>query len=254
MGDVLEKYLKNGERIDDLQRDGLKIIQNPEGFCFGIDAVLLSSFAKVKSGDTVVDLGTGTGIIPLLLSAKTVAKKIYGIEIQDDVAEMANRSVKMNDLGDKIEIINDDLKNALEYIPSSSVDVITSNPPYMLVGTGEVSPTRSLSRHEIKCSLDDVISCANKLLKTKGKLFLVHRANRMVDVIDTMRKHKIEPKRLRCVHPFEDKEANLILVEGIKNAGREMKIIKPLIVRDNGGQYTEEIYAIYEDAGVDSFR
>ncbi len=247
------KYLKTNERVDDLQRDGLKIIQNPDGFCFGMDAVLLSSFANAKNGDTVVDLGTGTGIIPLLLSAKTKANKIHGFEIQSNVADMASRSVLMNHLEDKIRIINDDLKNALKYITSSSVDVITSNPPYMVVGTGGVSPKRSVSRHEITCSLEDVILCASKLLKTKGKMFLVHRANRMVDVINIMRKHSIEPKRLRCVHPFEDREANLILVEAVKNAGRELKIIKPLIVRNSKGQYTEEIYAIYEDAGVGSF-
>ncbi len=248
-----KKYLKNGERIDDLERDGLKIIQNPSGFCFGIDAVLLSSFVIASNNDTVVDLGTGTGIIPLLLSAKTSAKKIYGIEIQKDVADMANRSVQMNKVEDKISIINDDLKNAHTHISGSSVDIITTNPPYMAVGTGEISPTRSISRHEIACSLEDVILCASKLLKNKGKMFLVHRANRLVDIINVMRKYKLEPKRLRCVHPYPNKKANLILVEGRKNAGCEINIMKPLIVRNENGEYTEEIYDIYEDAGVGTF-
>lgn len=251
---IFEKYLKIDERIDDLQRNGLKIIQNPKGFCFGMDAVLLSAFVNVNKKSTVVDLGTGTGIISLLLSARTDASKIYGIEIQEVVADMAARSVKINNLENRIEIINDDLKKTSNYIADGSVDAVVSNPPYMEVGTGDISPTRSVSRHEIKCSLDDIVFTAEKLLKTKGKLFLVHRADRMVDIISAMRKYNIEPKRLRCVHPFINKDSNLLLIEGRKGGGKEMKIMPPLVVRDKDGNYTEEIYAIYNDAGINTFK
>ncbi len=246
--------IKEYERIDDLQRDGLCIIQNPKQFCFGMDAVLLSSFVQSKNNSIIVDLGTGSGIIPILLSAKTAAKKIYGIEIQNDIADMANRSILLNKLEDKITIINDDLKNIAEYISECSVDIITSNPPYMKVGTGQISPTRSISRHEIMCSLEDVVAITYKLLKPKGSFFMVHRANRLVDIMFLLRKYKLEPKYLQCVHPFKHKEANLVLIHARKNAGHELKIIDPLIVRHDNGEYTEKIYEIYNNAGITSFR
>ncbi len=245
--------IKSNERIDDLQRNGLRIIQDPDGFCFGMDAVLLSSFVSTKNGSTIVDLGTGTGIIPILLSAKTKASTIYGLEIQSTVADMAKRSIILNHLEQKVHIIHSDLKNALQHIQANSVDVVTTNPPYMKMGTGAISPTRSVSRHEIMCSLEDVISIAYKLLKPKGKFFMVHRSNRLVDIMYTLRKYHLEPKLLQCVHPFKNKDSNLVLIEARKDAGQELKILSPLIIRDANGEYTEKVYELYNNAGIDNF-
>lgn len=240
--------LKKDERIDDLQFKNLKIIQNKNGFCFGIDAVLLANFAKnMKKSDLVVDLCTGTGIIPILLSGKTNAKKIIGVEIQSDCVDMAMRSVKMNSLENKIEIIERDLKNLKDDILAGTVDTVTVNPPYKEKGNGIINETNALtiSRHEIYCTLEDVIKESARLLKTGGSFYMIHKPERLVDIFYLMRTYKIEPKHIRFVHPSKDKIANLVLIEGSKDGGKFLKFDKPLYVYENG-EYTDDIYDIYE--------
>ena len=235
------------ERIDDLQFKGLKIIQKKKGFCFGIDAVLLANFANVSKDDIVLDLGTGTGIIPILIAGHTQAKKIIGVEIQSPIASMAKRSVAMNNLQDRIDIVNDDLKNIDTYMNHNSFDVVTTNPPYIKSNGGltNEADTKAISRHEIKCSLEDVVRTAAKLLKHNGQFFMVNRPERLVDIITLMRKYKVEPKLIRLVHPSKSKNANLVLVKGIKGAKHELKVVEPLYVYDQDGNYTKEIDYIY---------
>ena len=240
--------LKEGERIDDLEYKGLKIIQNKEGFCFGIDSVLISDYAKkIKKNSTIVDLGTGTGIISILLSKKQENLKIYGIEIQKDVAEMAERSVKLNGLEDSIKIINDNLKNLENHFSINSIDAIVTNPPYKKNNTGLKSDDyRNLvSRHEIECTLEDIINVSKKVLKDKGELYMINRVERLVDITYLLRKNKIEPKEIRFVHSKENEPPTLVLIRAVKNAGEFLKIEKPLIIYDNEGNYTEEILEIY---------
>lgn len=239
--------LKN-ERIDDLEYKNLKIIQNSEGFCFGIDSVLLSDFAKnIKKNATVVDIGTGTGIISILLSAKTNLKKIYGVEIQEDVAEMAKRSVKLNNLEDKIEIINTNIKDIFKFLEPNKIDVIVTNPPYMKLNTGAINEDKRklISRHEIECTLEDIIEISYKLLKSNGEFYMVHRAERIVDILYYLRKYKIEPKTLRFIQANINKNPNLVLIKAVKNAGCQLNLEKPLIVYDTNGNYTDEILKIY---------
>ena len=235
------------ERVDDLQYKGLKIIQNTKGFCFGIDAVLLSHFASVNDSDIVLDLGTGTGIIPILIAGHTNAKKIVGVEIQTEVSDMAKRSVEMNNLEDRIEIINDDLKNIDSYMKHNSFDVGTTNPPYIKYNGGLINENsiKTISRHEIKCSLEDVIRIGSKLLKHNGKFCMVNRPERLVDIIVLMRKYKVEPKNIRFVYPNKNKISNLVLIKGVKGAKSEVKIDKPLYVYDENGNFTKEIDIIY---------
>lgn len=240
--------LLENERIDDLEYKNLKIIQNTTGFCFGIDSVLLSDFAKnLKKNSTVVDIGTGTGIISILLSAKSSLKKIYGIEIQEDVADMAKRSVKLNNLEDKIEIINANIKNIFEHLNPNETDVIVTNPPYMKLNTGAINDEKKklISRHEVECTLEDIIKISYKLLKSNGEFYMVHRAERIVDILYYLRQYKLEPKVLRFIQPNANKEPNLVLIKAVKNAGYQLKLEKPLIVYDNNGNYTDEILKIY---------
>lgn len=240
--------LEENERIDDLQYKGLKIIQNKKEFCFGIDSILLSEFAKnIKKESKIMDIGTGTGIIAILLSKKTEAKEIIGIEIQKNMAEMATRSVKLNNLENKIKIINDDIKNINNLFDKNSFDVIVTNPPYKKNNTGLKNDTEGklISRHEIACTIEDIIKASNYLLKQKGTLYMVHRPERMVEICELLRKYKIEPKNIRFVYPKKDKEPNLILIKAIKNAGEFLKIEKPLFVYEDDGKYTEEILKIY---------
>lgn len=241
--------LKNGERIDDLQFKGLKIIQNEDGFCFGIDAVLLSDFAKnMKKADTVVDFCTGTGIIAILLSGKVEKiKKIYGVEIQKEVAEMAKRSVTLNKLEDKIEILNRDLKEVHDILKPGTIDVVTVNPPYKAANSGIINEenTLTIARHEISCTLEDIIKQSAKLLKSGGNFYMVHRPERLVDIMYYMRKHKIEPKRIRFVHPNKNAVSNLVLIEGSRAGRAFLKFEKPLYVYDENGNYTDEILEIY---------
>lgn len=240
--------LKENERIDDLEYKGLKIIQNNTGFCFGIDSVLLSDFAKtIRNDSTLIDIGTGTGIISLLLCKKTKLKKIYGIEIQKDVAEMAERSIKLNNLEDKFEIINTDIKDIFNYLEINKYDAIVTNPPYKKVDTGLKSfdEKQLISRHEVKCTLEDIIIQSNKLLKPLGEFYMVHRAERLVDIMCLLRKHKLEPKNVRFVHSKINDKPTLILVRAVKNAKEFLKIDKPLIIYNDDGSYTDEILEIY---------
>ena len=240
--------LKENERIDDLEYKGLKIIQDEEGFCFGIDSVLLSDFAKgIKKGTKVIDLGTGTGIIPILLCGKTDLEKVIGVEIQEEVADMAKRSSKLNNLEDKFEVVNENILNLKDIFENQSFDVIISNPPYKKKNTGVINENtkKIISRHEITANLEDFIKGAKDLLKDKGEFYMVHRPERLVDILSLMRQNKIEPKVLRMVYSNEYKEPKLILIKGIKNARPFLKVEKNLYIYDKYGNYTSEILKIY---------
>lgn len=243
----MTENLKENERLDELQRNGYRIIQNPEKFCFGMDAVLLSGFAKAKAGDKVLDLGTGTGIIPILMEAKTEASHLIGLEIQEESADMARRSVAINGLSEKIEIVTGDIKEAGQMFKSASFDVITSNPPYMIGEHGLQNPDapKAIARHEVLCTLEDVVSQAAKLLKPGGHFFLVHRPFRLVEIMTTMSQYKLEPKRMQLVYPYVDKEPNMVLLEAVRGGRPRMTVEKPLIVYKEPGVYMPEIYDIY---------
>lgn len=235
------------ERLDDLNRNGYKIIQNPQKFCFGMDAVLLSGFAKVKMGENVLDLGTGTGIIPILLEAKTDGKHFIGLEIQEESADMARRSVSYNHLEEKISIVQGDIKEADRLFALASFDVITCNPPYMTGSHGLLNPNvpKAIARHEVMCTFDDVARQAARLLKPGGRFYLVHRPFRLAELVVTLTKYHLEPKRMRMVHPFADKEPNMVLIEAIRGAKPRITVEPPLIVYQKPGVYTDEIYHIY---------
>lgn len=239
--------LRENERIDDLQRNGYRIIQNPEKFCFGMDAVLLSGFAKVGDGKRVLDLGTGTGIIPLLLAAKTNASHLCALEIQEESADMARRSVQLNGLEDKIDIITGDIKEADRLFDLASFDVVTCNPPYMIGSHGLTNPDapKAVARHEILCTLDDVVRSASRLLKTGGSFFMVHRPFRLAEIINVMTGYRLEPKRMQLVYPYVDKEPNMVLIEGVRGGKPRMTVEKPLIVYKEKNVYTDEIYEVY---------
>jgi len=243
----LEGELKPGERVDDLHRNEYQIIQNTKKFCFGMDAVLLSGYAKVNSGESVLDLGTGTGIIPILLEAKTQGKHFTGLEIQEESADMARRSVALNKLEDKVDIVVGDIKEASARFGPASFDVVTSNPPYMNHNHGLVNPgeAKAIARHEILCTLEDVIREASKVLKPNGRFYLVHRPFRLVEIINTLTAYKLEPKRMKLVYPYVDKEPNMVLIECVKGGKSMIKVEAPLIVYKQPNVYTDEIYEIY---------
>ena len=244
----MEIELKENERIDDLEFKGLKIIQNKEGFCFGIDSVLLSDFAKnIKKGSKVLDLGTGTGIIPILLCGKTELKKIVGVEIQEEVSNMAKRSIKLNNLENRFEIINENILNLNNIYKNQTFDVVVTNPPYKKNGTGIVNEDEKkiISRHEITAKLEDFIKIAKDLLKDKGEFYMVHRPERLVDILSILREYKIEPKELRFVYSNINKEPKLVLIKGVKNSKAFLKIDKNLYIYDEKGNYTKEILKIY---------
>ena len=275
IGEIMN--LKENERIDDLEFNNLKIIQNKDGFCFGIDSVLISDYAKkdIKNNALGADLGTGTGIISILLSAKTRLSKIIGIEVQKEVADMAQRSIELNGLQNKIEIKNMNIKNIIQNIDNSKLekrkkqvklgniqtethkekdniwlekfDFVVTNPPYKKLETGKVNESeyKYISRHEATANLEDFIKVSKYLLKDKGSFFMVHRPDRLVDIIELMRKYKLEPKNIRFIYPSVDKSPNLVLIKGIKNAKPFLKIDKPLIIYNQNGEYTDEIYEIY---------
>lgn len=239
--------LKDNERIDDLQRNGYQIIQNRDGFCFGMDAVLLSGFAKVKPEEKAIDLGTGTGIIPILLEAKNQGMHYTGLEIQEEVADMAARSVALNHLEDKITIVRGDIKEASRLFGAASFDVVTSNPPYMNDAHGLKNPDlpKAISRHEVLCTLEDVAREAAKLLRPGGRFYLVHRPHRLIEIITALKSVGMEPKRMKMVHPFVDKEANMVLIEAVRGGRSMIKVEAPVIVYKEPGVYTDEIYTIY---------
>ena len=242
-----ESILLPRERFDDLQRNGYKIIQNPQKFCFGMDAVLLSGFARVKKAERVIDLGTGTGIIPILLEAKTPGEHFTGLEIQPESADMAARSVRYNGLEDRISIVMGDIKDAANLFGASSFDVVTSNPPYMTKEHGLVNDAdaKTIARHEVLCSLEDLISQTAKLLKPNGRCYFVHRPFRLVEILSMMSAYQVEPKRIQFVYPYVDKEPNMVLIEGLRGGKSRVTVEKPLIVYKSPGVYMPEIYDIY---------
>jgi tRNA1Val (adenine37-N6)-methyltransferase len=239
--------IKENERIDDLDLKGLRIIQNPEWFCFGVDAVLLSDFSRVKRRDRVVDLGTGTGIIPLLIYGKYEPQEIVGVEIQDEVAEMAERSMEFNELQDRIKIYKGDIKNCFEDLGTGSFDVVVSNPPYKKGSTGIVNPgdKKAISRHEILINLDELIFTASKLLKVGGRFYVIHRPERLKDIILGLDKYKFAPKRMKFIHPTVSKKPTMVMVEAVKAGGDFLLIEEPLYIHNEDGSYTDEINRIY---------
>ena len=239
--------LKAGERIDDLQRNGYKIIQNPDKFCFGMDAVLLSGFCRIEADESVLDIGTGTGILPILLEAKGKGSRFTGIEIQEESADMAKRSVALNGLTDRIEIICDDINHARELFSQDSFHSVVSNPPYM-IGTHGLkcdSSPMTIARHEVLCTLNDIIREGSRVLKDKGRFFMVHRPFRLAEIFDTFRKYHLEPKRMQLVYPYVDKEPNMVLIEARKGGRSRLTVEKPLIVYEAKGKYTREITDLY---------
>ena len=245
----MDIILKDNERIDDLEYKGLKIIQNSKGFCFGIDSVLLSNFAKnLKNNANVMDLGTGTAIIPILLSKKSRAKKIIGVEIQNDVAEMAERSVKLNDLENKIKIINEDILNLKNIYQRNCLDVIITNPPYKKINTGIINKEdkKIISRHEVTASLEDFIDISSYLLKEYGEFYMVQRPERLVDIFYNLRFKKLEPKNIKFIFSNEKKEPKLVLIKAVKNGKSFLKVEKNLYVYGDDGNYTKEFLEIYE--------
>lgn len=240
--------LKPGERLDDLQRDGLKLIQNPSWFCFGMDAVLLSAFAHVKEGEECLDLGCGNGVIPILLSGRTAGKHFTGLEIQEDVAEMAARSVDYNGISDRVSIVAGDIKEAVTLFGASVFDVVTCNPPYMSDCHGLIGEEdhKAVARHELRCTLTDVIENAAKLLKPGGRFFMVHRPFRLAEIISQMVSCRLEPKRMRLVYPYVDKEPNMVLLEGVRGGNSRLSVEAPLIVYKEKNVYTEEVRKLYE--------
>ena len=247
----MDVKIKYTERIDDIQLKGLRLIQDTTGFCFGVDAVLLANFAKVKRGASVVDLGTGTGIIPILIAGKSEAKEIIGVEIQEEVYEMASRSVLLNDLQDRIKIINGDIKVIDKTLEVNKFDVVTSNPPYMHDnGIKNPNDKKAISRHEVKCNLEDVIRSASRLLKDMGKFYMIHRPTRLIEIITLARQYKLEPKQIQFIHPKQGKAPNIMLVQFTKGGRPDLKILDPLYVYDEYGNYTKEIDDIYANQDI----
>ena len=242
-----EALLKPGERLDDLQRNGYQIIQNTGRFCFGMDAVLLTGFAKIKAGERVLDMGTGTGIIPILLEAKTKAAQFTALEIQADSADMAKRSVKINGLEEKIAVVQGDIKEAGLLFGAASFNVVTTNPPYMIGEHGLKNPdeAKAIARHEVLCTLEDVVREAAKVLKSSGRFYMVHRPFRLAEIIRTLSQYGLELKRLQFVHPYIDKEPNMVLLECIKGAKPRVTVEPPIVVFTEPGVYHEDIVKVY---------
>lgn len=240
--------IHENERLDDLCRDGLMLIQRPDIFCFGMDAVLLSTFAKAGKGQRVLDMGTGNGVIPILMQAKNKETTYVGLEIQEISADLAIRNVEYNKLKDKIEIVRGDIKEASGIVGEASFNVVTTNPPYMKESHGIENPTsaKAIARHEILCNLEDIIREASRVLKSSGHMFMVHRPQRLVDIFDLMRHFHLEPKRIRLVYPHKDKEANMVLIEAVKGGNSQLIVEKPLVVYNEDGTYTEELLKMYE--------
>ena len=239
--------INDDECVDDLQLKGLKIIQKRNGFKFGVDAVLLSDFAIIKNKDKIVDLCTGTGIIPFLLIGKYNPSEIVGVEIQQEMVDISNRSAELNSVCEKVRFVNIDLKNQNDIKALGRFDVVTVNPPYKLNNSGIINPSDNIAiaRHEIECNIDDVINATRILLKDNGRMYMVHRPDRLIDILVTMRKYKIEPKRIRMVHPNPSKAPNIVLIEGQRDGGSFLKWDPPLYVYDNNGKFSDQINKIY---------
>ena len=240
--------IKENERIDDLEINNLKIIQKNDGFCYGVDSVLLSDFAKnIKKESNVIDLGTGTGILGFLLIAKTKVNMVTGVEIQEEIADMASRSIAMNGLERKFNIINCNIKEIDSILKIDSYDAIITNPPYKKINSGKTNDNviKLISRHEITADLSDFIKISFKMLKDKGTLYMVHRAERLVDILSDMRKYKMEPKRIRFVYSNKSCESKLVMIESVKNGKSYVKVEEPLYIYNDDGSYTDEILKIY---------
>lgn len=243
--------IKEGERVDDLHRKGYVIIQDPKRFCFGVDAVILSGFARVKKGEKVLDLGTGTGILPILLEGRTLGSHFTGLEIQPESVEMARRSVALNELEEKVDIVEGDIKETAAIFGGSVFDVVTSNPPYMNEGGGLQNPSgpKAIARHEVLCTLEDVVRGAAKVLRPGGRFYMVHHPHRLTDIMCTLRQYGLEPKRLRFVHSFVEKAPTMVLVEAGRGGKPMIKVEPPLVIYKAPGEYTDEIYDIYYGEG-----
>ncbi len=239
--------LNEDERLDDIHRNGYKVFQNKKKFCFGIDAVLLSDFAKGKKNNKILDIGTGTGIVPILMYAKNPNTTYTAFEIQKESSQLASRSVAYNNLDDKIKIINDDIKNVESYFPNGYFDVITSNPPYMNGSSGKINDFDeiAIARHEIHLSLDDLIKYGEKVLKFGGHFYMVHRPNRLAEIFYTMKKYKIEPKVIRMVVPKENSKPNIVLIDGVKGGASSLEVLPNLVVYGKDGKYTDEVNKIH---------
>ena len=241
-------WLKKGERVDDVGFGGLFLIQKPAEFCYGIDGVLLADFAELKKGNRAVDLGTGTGIIPLILSYKSEGTELWGLEVQEASFERALRTVALNGLTHRIHLICSDVKEAVAILGAGSFDTVISNPPYNSNKDGlkNVNMAKTIARHEITGTLEDFIESASGLLKDRGDFYLVHRPSRLVDIFILARKYRLEPKTIRFVSPRFDEKPNIVLIHCVKNAGPELRFLDPLFVYDKNGEYTKEIQNIYE--------
>ena len=241
------ELVKAGERVDDLQ-NGFYVIQNQNKFCFGMDAVLLSGFARIRKGDHVLDMGTGTGIIPILLKSKTKGEHFTGLEIQEECADMATRSVQYNGLESAVDIVCGDIKEAAGIFGAASFDVVTSNPPYIIGAHGLQNPymAKAIARHEVLCTLEDVVSQASKVLKDRGRFFMVHRPFRLAEIFSVLTRYKLEPKRMQLVYPYIDREPNMVLIEALKGGNSRITVEKPLIVYEKPGVYTKDILEIYD--------
>lgn len=239
--------INKNERVDDLHRNGYLLIQDPERFCFGIDAVLLAGYAKMNKNEVALDMCTGTGVIPILMKGKTDGEQFVGVEIQQESAEMAQRSVLLNDLENNIFIQHGDIRELDKMFRAGSFDVVTCNPPYMPNGGGLLNDRtpKAVARHEILCTLEDVLSMADKMLRVGGRMYMVHRPARLVDIFALSRQYHLEPKRMRLVHPYVEKEPTLVLVELIKGGKPMLKVEPPLIIYLINGEYTSEIRDIY---------
>lgn len=243
---MTENLIKERERLDDLQ-NGCFIIQDPEKFCFGMDAVLLSGFAKIKKNENVLDMGTGTGIIPILLKSKTAGRHFTGLEIQEECAEMAERSVRYNHMEEDVSIVQGDIKEAAGIFGAASFHVVTCNPPYMIGQHGLTNPhmPKAIARHEVLCTLEDVVSQASKLLTDRGRFYMVHRPFRLAEIMNVLTKYHLEPKRMQLVYPYIDREPNMVLIESLKGGNSRITVDPPLIVYEKPGVYTKNILEIY---------
>ena len=245
---MLDIFLRDNERIDDLEINNFKIIQNNDWFCFGMDSVLLSDFAKnIKDNSMVLDLGTGTGIISILLCAKTKLSKVIGVDIQDTVCEMAKRTINLNNLQDRFEVVCKDILDLKELYSKNTFDVIVTNPPYKMRNTGieNTNEQKLISRNEISAGLDDFIKISFDLLKDKGEFYMVHRPERLTDILYLMRKYRVEPKKIRFVFSNKNQKPKLVLIKGVKNAKSFLSIEPNLYIYDENGEYTDEILKIY---------
>ncbi len=222
--------LREDETLDKLLSGKLKIIQKKKGYRFSLDALLLTDFIRISPGDEIIDLGTGSGVIPLILAKRSKAKRVIGVEIQRELAEMALRNVQLNNLEDKIAILHRDLRKLPGELPAGSFDLVLSNPPYRTSSSGRLNPDqeKAIARHELTCSLGELLKVAGYLAKSKGRVALVYSATRLVDLMEGLRKERLEPKRLRLIHPDSDTKAKLILIEAIKGGKVELEVMSPL--------------------------